>query len=73
MPPVFGRTLVALGITLALLGLLSQGAPWLRLGRLPGDLRLGSGNLRVYIPLGTSLLLSIFLTLLLSLWSRLGR
>ncbi len=32
-------------------------------GRLPGDLRLGSGNTRVYIPITTMIIVSIVLTL----------
>ena len=36
--------------------------PWL--GRLPGDFRFGGPNWKVYIPLGTSLLLSLVLSLL---------
>ncbi len=70
---MFGRALIGLGIALAVVGLLLQVAPWLRLGRLPGDLRFGSGNIRVYVPLATSLLVSVLLTLLLSFWSRLGK
>jgi len=36
--------------------------PWL--GRLPGDFRFGGANWKIYIPLGTSLLLSLVLSLL---------
>ena len=65
-----GRMLVAVGIGIVVIGLLLQVAPWLRLGRLPGDFSFGSGNVRVYVPLGTSILLSIVLTLILGLLSR---
>jgi hypothetical protein len=34
------------------------------LGRLPGDFRFGGDNWKVYIPLGTSLLLSVVLSLI---------
>jgi hypothetical protein len=37
---------------------------------LPGDMRFGRGNWRVYFPLGTSILLSLVLTLLLNLFFR---
>lgn len=43
----------------------------LTLGRLPGDIRLQSGNMTCVIALGTSLLLSVVLTFLLNLVIRL--
>ncbi|MGC3996604.1 MAG: DUF2905 family protein [Anaeromyxobacter sp.] len=68
-----GRTLLVVGLTMAVVGvllLLSERFPWLRLGRLPGDLTFGGQNARVYLPLGTSLLLSLVLSLLLWLFRR---
>ena len=66
------RLLLALGIVLVVLALAWQFLPW-RPGRLPGDLAWGKGNLRVFLPCGTSLLLSVLLTLVLWLVSRFGR
>ena len=66
------RLLVGLGSVLVLLGLAWQFLPW-RPGRLPGDLSWGKGNVRVFVPCGTSLLLSVLLTLVLWLVSRFGR
>ncbi|TAM76359.1 DUF2905 family protein [bacterium] len=63
------RLLIALGAALLILGLLWALFPQLRLGRLPGDLAFGGERWRVSIPLGTSLLLSILLTLALVLFS----
>jgi hypothetical protein len=60
-----GRLLIAAGAVLLVLGLLVQFVPQLRLGRLPGDFAFGNGNVRVYVPLATSILLSIVLTLVL--------
>ena len=65
-----GRLLVVVGLAVVVLGIVLQVAPWLRLGRLPGDVSFGSGNLRVYVPLGTSILLSVVLTLILSVFAR---
>jgi hypothetical protein len=65
-----GRALVALGLLLVAAGLLIEFAPALRLGRLPGDLSFGNGNFRVYVPIGTSILLSLVLTLLFGLFGR---
>jgi Protein of unknown function (DUF2905) len=72
---IVGRLILLLGLALVAAGLcLTLG---LRLpgfiGRLPGDLSFGRGNLRVYLPLGTCVLLSLILTLILSLLSWLRR
>jgi hypothetical protein len=40
------------------------------LGRLPGDIRIEGDNVRVYIPVATSILLSVILTALLYIISR---
>ena len=71
--PSLGRTLLTVGLLLALVGaalLAAERLPWLRLGRLPGDLRLERGSFRFYFPLGTSILLSVVLSLLFWLFGR---
>jgi Protein of unknown function (DUF2905) len=65
-----GRLLVVAGVVLIVLGLVYQFLPALRPGRLPGDISFSAGSTRVFIPLGTSIVLSIVLTLLLGLLSR---
>ena len=60
-----GRMLLILGSVIFLVGaLLAFGPriPWL--GRLPGDFSFGGENWKVYVPLGTSLVISLILTLL---------
>ncbi len=57
------RLLIALGAVLLILGLLWALFPQIRLGRLPGDLAFGGERWRIAVPLGTSLLLSLLLTL----------
>ena len=42
----------------------------LGVGSLPGDFSFKRGNLRVYLPLGSSILISIILTILLNLLLR---
>ncbi|TMQ59462.1 MAG: DUF2905 domain-containing protein [Candidatus Eisenbacteria bacterium] len=67
----FGKLLILFGVALAILGVfLAWGPkiPWI--GRLPGDLSFGGEHWRVYIPLGTSLLLSLLLTGLFWLFKR---
>ena len=62
-----GRILLIVGLGLALLGgllLLLQRAG---LSRLPGDLVYRRDGLTLFLPLGTSLLLSILITLILML------
>jgi hypothetical protein len=68
-----GKLLLALGAGLAALGgllLLADRFPWLRLGRLPGDISVERDGFRLYLPLATSVAISILLTLLLWLWRR---
>jgi hypothetical protein len=40
------------------------------IGRLPGDIRIERDNVRVFIPLGTMLLVSIVLTILFNVIGR---
>lgn len=66
-----GRLMVTAGAVLIALGaLLAWGPPLRWLGRLPGDLTLRSQNWTLYVPLGTSLLVSLALTLLFWLLRR---
>jgi hypothetical protein len=65
------KLLIIFGVVLALLGglLLVVGKiPFI--GRLPGDIYIQRENFTFYFPLATSLLISILLTLLFSLFSR---
>jgi hypothetical protein len=70
-----GKLLVVAGLALAAVGallLLGERFPWLRLGRLPGDLAVERERFKLYVPLGTSLLLSLVVSLVLWLLSRRG-
>jgi hypothetical protein len=63
-----GKLLVIVGLVIAGAGLLvSAGVP---LGRLPGDFVIRRSNFTLYFPLGTSLLVSVVLTLLFALLRR---
>jgi hypothetical protein len=77
MPPgglaPLGKLLLGLAAVLAVLGgllLLADRFPGLRLGRLPGDLAVERERFRFYVPLGTSLVLSLVVTLVLWLLGR---
>jgi hypothetical protein len=63
-----GRALVLVGLVIAALGLLIMlGLP---LGRLPGDIYVRRGSFSFYFPLATSIILSVFLTILFALFRR---
>ncbi len=65
-----GRVLVVVALAIGAVGLLLVVAGALGLGRLPGDLSFGKGNVRVYVPVVTCLLLSVVATIVLNLISR---
>ncbi len=64
------RLLIILGLLLVAAGLLWPLAERLNLGRLPGDLVIGRGSFRLYLPLATSLLISVLLSVVLWLMRR---
>lgn len=64
------RWLIILGVVLVVAGLLW---PWLGrfgLGRLPGDIVIERESFRLYLPITTSILISIVLSLILWLLNR---
>jgi hypothetical protein len=65
-----GKGLLVLAVVLAVVGgvfvLMGKGI----LPRVPGDLSFGKGNVRVFVPIGTSIVVSIVLTVLLNLFFR---
>jgi hypothetical protein len=70
-----GRLLVGLGFVLLIAGglLILLGRTGLPIGRLPGDISYRGKNLNVYFPLGTSILVSVLLSLVFYLLSRFRR
>jgi hypothetical protein len=64
------RVLIGAGVVLAAAGVVVLVAGRLGLGRLPGDITFGSGNVRVFAPIGTMILLSILLTVALNVFLR---
>ncbi len=62
-----GKWLFVIGLAIATAG----GVLWLLgripfIGNLPGDIRIQTGNFGCFVPLGTMILLSLILTLLLN-------
>ena len=68
----FGRMLIVMGIVIVVVGLLLTLGPRLpfRIGRLPLDIHIQRDNFSFYFPLGTSILVSIVLTLVFGLLNR---
>ena len=63
-----GKFLVAVGLLIAFAGVLIMlGAP---IGRLPGDIYYRRGTTTIYVPITTSILISVVLTLVLSFLRR---
>lgn len=67
-----GRWVLIFGLVIAGIGgiVMLAGRLGLPLGRLPGDIRFKSGNVSCFIPLASSIILSLLLTLLLNLLAR---
>jgi hypothetical protein len=76
---LIGRYIIIIGCLLVVLGALLVFFPkifnWF--GNLPGDIRIERENSRLYIPLGSMIVISIVLTLILNgagwLWNFLSR
>ena len=65
-----GRVLIIVGLTIVVIGLLWPWLTRLGLGRLPGDIYIQGERGSLYIPITTSILVSLALSLLLWLFSR---
>ncbi|MEE8162387.1 MAG: DUF2905 domain-containing protein [Acidobacteriota bacterium] len=68
-----GKVLIFFGLALVAVGLVLTLIPSLRLGRLPGDILIRRDNWSVYIPIASSVLLSVVLSLLLWIVASLRR
>ena len=65
-PGSLGRMILVAAAILALVGValvVAERFPGLRIGRLPGDIKVQRGTFTFYFPLATSILVSILLTL----------
>jgi len=64
------KILIIIGVALIIVGLAWALGERLGLGRLPGDIMIERGGARIYIPIVTSLLISIVVSLVLWLIGR---
>jgi hypothetical protein len=69
-PSSFGKILLLVGVVALVAGGIFLLMGRMGVGSMPGDMKFGKGNVRFYFPLGTSIVLSIILTLLLNLFLR---
>ena len=53
------KTLIIVGVVLIIIGLL-----WRFIGKLPGDIQFKTGNVTVFFPIMTSIIVSIILTVI---------
>jgi hypothetical protein len=66
-----GKMLILVGVFIVLIGvllLIGEKIPWI--GRLPGDIIIRRKNFTFYFPIVTSLIISILLTLLFTLFRK---
>ena len=70
MEPV-GRALLVIGVVIVGIGLLLVLAPKIPfVGRLPGDIRIERDGLTVFIPIGTMIVLSILVSVVINIIGR---
>ena len=70
MSPEVGRILLVVGLIIAGIGLLAALGVRLPLGRLPGDISISGERGGIFIPIATSLLISVVLTIIINLVAR---
>jgi hypothetical protein len=70
MSPEFGRLVLVVGLVLVVVGGLAAIGVRLPFGRLPGDIAIKGEHGAIYIPLGTMLVVSVVLSLVIYLLRR---
>jgi hypothetical protein len=67
-----GKILIAAGMVMVIAGLIMEFAPKFPVpGKLPGDILIERGNFKMYFPITTSVLLSLSISMILYLLSKL--
>jgi hypothetical protein len=66
------KAIIVLGIVLVIIGAILQFAPWMLnwFGKLPGDIRIESERVKVFLPITSMVIVSIVLSLIISLLKR---
>lgn len=65
-----GRFLIVAGAVVAVIGVFFTMADKIPIGRLPGDLRFTIGRINVFVPVATSILLSVVITIVLNFFNK---
>lgn len=66
------KMLIIAGLSLAVLGALLHFVPWMLdwFGKLPGDIRIQSGQTRIFIPITSMIVISILISLVIYFFRR---
>ena len=69
---IYGELLITIGLILVALGLILNYAPWLVnwFWKLPGDIRIQDENKSIFIPITSSIAISIILSIIANLLFR---
>jgi len=69
---IYGKLLITIGLILVALGLVINYAPWLVnwFGKLPGDICIEDDNKSLFIPITSSIAISIILSIIANLLFR---
>ena len=69
---IYGKLLITIGLILVALGLVINYAPWVVnwLGKLPGDIRIQDENKSIFIPITSSIAISIILSIIANIFFR---
>jgi len=70
MTPELGRVVLVIGVVLVVVGGLAAVGVRLPFGRLPGDIAITGERGRIFIPLGSMILISLVLTVLFNIFFR---
>ena len=69
---IYGKLLITIGFILVALGVVINYAPWLLnwFGKLPGDIRIEDENKSLFIPITSSVAISIILSIITNIFFR---
>lgn len=66
----FGKALIGIGILVAVVGIIMVVGGKFGIGKLPGDIYIQKGNFSFYFPLATSIIISLILSVIFSLFHK---
>lgn len=66
----FGKALIAIGLVVAIVGIVMLFGSKIGIGKLPGDFTYSKGNFTFYFPLATTILVSVLLSIIFSIFKK---